>query len=158
MTLHVYSARISYRGPDRFDVTRKSGGEAGAPFAPSWSILKPALEARRKAEAILAERPGWSAEDLYRDKGRDVCAVLERRAAEIERRAWEEYVPKFLAEMARSFDHNFGAWHDLLARERVVLVCYCIDAERCHRALLRRDILPSKGAIDCGEIVARVAA
>lgn len=28
MTLHVYSARISYRGSDRLDVTRKPGNRA----------------------------------------------------------------------------------------------------------------------------------
>ena len=52
MTLTVHTARISSRDPDRFDITRKSGGEAGRPFAPTWSILSPALEATRNAKAM----------------------------------------------------------------------------------------------------------
>ncbi len=48
MTLAVYTARITYAGPDRLDVTRKTGEEgAGLLFAPSWRILRPILTARR---------------------------------------------------------------------------------------------------------------
>ena len=43
MTTRVYTARISYRGTDRLDVTRKSAKADGLPFAPSWAILGPAL-------------------------------------------------------------------------------------------------------------------
>lgn len=39
MTMVVHTARISSRDPDRFDVTRASGGPAGEPFAPSASLL-----------------------------------------------------------------------------------------------------------------------
>lgn len=46
MSLIVYTSRISSRDPDRFDVTRKSGKEDGLAFAPSWAILRPALEVR----------------------------------------------------------------------------------------------------------------
>lgn len=48
MSLDVFTARISSRDPDRFDITRKSGGAAGVIFAPSWAILRPAL-ARMKS-------------------------------------------------------------------------------------------------------------
>jgi uncharacterized protein YeaO (DUF488 family) len=34
--LRIQTARISYGGPDRLDVTRK----AGSPFAPSWELLR----------------------------------------------------------------------------------------------------------------------
>lgn len=44
MTLHVHTARITYAGPDRLDITRKSGDPA---FAPSWAILRPMLDAKR---------------------------------------------------------------------------------------------------------------
>ncbi len=47
-TLEIWTARISTRDPDRFDITRKSGGPAGEPFAPSWKILRPALDARKQ--------------------------------------------------------------------------------------------------------------
>lgn len=45
MTLAVYTARISYAGADRLDVTRKSAGPDGLPFAPSLRILSPMLTA-----------------------------------------------------------------------------------------------------------------
>jgi uncharacterized protein YeaO (DUF488 family) len=41
--LEVWTARISTRDPDRFDVTRKSGTKA---FAPSWRLLNHILEIR----------------------------------------------------------------------------------------------------------------
>lgn len=123
MTLLAYSARISFRDPDRFDITRKSGGKLGAPFAPSWPILRRALDTRR----LDPER------------------------------AWLEYVPAYLVEMRQSFRAQRAAWDALLARGRVVLVCYCTDAEHCHRGILRRRILPALGAVDCGEIAGAVS-
>lgn len=130
MTLKVLSARISYRGADRFDITRKTGGVSGAPFAPSWAILRPALTAR--ALAKQARSP--------------------EEARRIEDRAWAEYMPLFVEEMRASYRAERSHWDALLQRERVVLVCFCADHLRCHRAILRETILPSLGAIDCGEI------
>jgi uncharacterized protein YeaO (DUF488 family) len=46
MTLHVRTARVSYGGPDRLDVTRKTGDDFGLAFAPSWKLLGPVLQAR----------------------------------------------------------------------------------------------------------------
>lgn len=43
----VYTARISYAGTERLDITRKSAGPDGLPFAPSWRILGPMLALRR---------------------------------------------------------------------------------------------------------------
>jgi hypothetical protein len=57
MTLSVYTARISYSGPDRLDVSRKSAGPDGLPFAPSWQILRPMLAVRRAGGDELA---AWS--------------------------------------------------------------------------------------------------
>lgn len=121
MTLHVHTARISYGGADRLDVTRKSGTTV---FAPTWRILNDALAARRRAAA--EHRP------------------------EIEGLAWEAYVPKYVDEMRESYREHRAAWNDLLARETVTLVCYCVDAERCHRRLLA-GILVKLGAVDMGE-------
>lgn len=45
MALQVWTARISSRDSDRFDITRKSGEKA---FAPSWGTLRPVLEARKE--------------------------------------------------------------------------------------------------------------
>lgn len=45
MTLTVYTARISYGGADRLDVTARSGITGlGAEFAPSWALLRPYLK------------------------------------------------------------------------------------------------------------------
>lgn len=132
MTLHVYSARISYRGEDRLDVTRKSGQE-GLFLAPSWKILRPAIAARKRAAALAME-------DAI------VPALAERKVA------WDRYVPAYLEEMRASYRRELAAWNALLARERVVLVCYCVDAEHCHRYLLRTQILPKLGAVDGGEL------
>lgn len=120
MTL-VYSARLSYGGPDRLDVTRASATE-GLFLAPSWAILRPALEAFR---------------------------VLHGPALE---RAWLDYVERYTAEMRASYRKHRDAWHDLTQRERVVLVCFCTDPKRCHRAILREHLLPALGAVDAGEI------
>lgn len=104
MTLAVYTARVSYGGPDRLDVTRKSAGPDGLPFAPSWRILRPALDARRAGG-------DWSA-------------------------AWAEYVGHYLDDMRASYREHRAAWHALLGREEVTLVCYCKDPLFCHRRLL----------------------
>lgn len=53
MTLLVHTARISYAGPDRLDVTRKSGDPT---FAPSRRILGPMLRLRFAGLHVDAER------------------------------------------------------------------------------------------------------
>lgn len=52
--LIVWTAHISTRHPDRFNITRGSGGPAADPFAPSWPLL-------REAKRLLAANPaeGW---------------------------------------------------------------------------------------------------
>jgi uncharacterized protein YeaO (DUF488 family) len=47
VTLSVCTARISYRGTDRLDVSRKGHDPLGVVFAPSWSLIKPLIEQRR---------------------------------------------------------------------------------------------------------------
>jgi len=59
MTLSVYTARVDYAGPDRLDVTRKSAGPEGLPFAPSWAILGPILNARRGGPSYVWPWPGY---------------------------------------------------------------------------------------------------
>lgn len=58
MTLAVYTARITYAGLDRLDITRKSG-EAGLSFAPSWAILRPMIALRRAGGDELAAWPQY---------------------------------------------------------------------------------------------------
>jgi hypothetical protein len=168
MALRVFSARIGRwmkTEPDAIDITRKSARPEWMCFAPSWAILKPALEARRRAEALLEETCGLD--------------PTARSAADSWlAQAWDEYVPLFMAEMRVSYGMtqanpawgndedlavahgtraNRPMWDNLLSRQRVVLCCYCSDAEHCHRTILRRDILTRLGAEDCGEMNLREA-
>lgn len=177
--LIVHSARISYGGPDRLDVTRKSGTD-GLFLAPSWALLQPVLKARKQVR-------DWIARGLH-------------PGDELERRTWATYVDGYLAEMRVSYSEchpckhrsphplytfhscdrcpkdppadwpedwkrawDRGArsrrhlWTPLLARERIVLVCYCTVPEHCHRFLLRTRILPALGAVDGGELLQEAA-
>lgn len=108
----AFTARISSRDPDRLDVTRASGGEAGHPFAPSAALLA----------AGKSGRIGFEAYDLA-----------------------------YTAEMRESYRANRPAWSALLARDRAVLTCYCVDPEACHRSLLA-GILYKLGASRGGEV------
>lgn len=103
--LRVWTARVSWRGEGRLDITRKSG-TAGLFLAPSWAILRPALDARRAG------------------------------GAESNALAWARYVPAYVAEMRASYRTNVEAWKELLAAGERTLVCYCTDAAHCHRRLL----------------------
>ena len=58
MGLHVFSARIDCTDPAVLNITRQSGGAAGAPFAPSWAILTPALDARNRATGMRLRGKG----------------------------------------------------------------------------------------------------
>ena len=118
VSLLVRTCRVYYRGPDRLDVTRMSAKAEGIAFAPSWGILRPALDARR--DGRLDE-------------------------------AWPGYLADYMSEMRRSFREQRAAWDALLARETVTLVCYCVQADRCHRTLLA-GILAKLGATYEGEI------
>lgn len=137
MTLTVYTARVSYGGPERLDITRKSGEGDGLAFAPSWEILRGALDDMRRAESLIAS----AGHDVERREGQN-----------LRRRAWGAYSVAFRAEMRASLKRDRGAWERLLARERVVLVCYCTNADYCHRTILATELLPALGAKYGGEV------
>lgn len=146
MTLHVFTARMSYRGADRLDVTRKSGAGHALAFAPSWAILNPAIELRRVAESLRA------AVQAARASGADDRVESGAIAAErIDAAAWALYVPAFRAEMLTSYRVHRASWDWLLEQCEVTLCCYCSDPARCHRRLLAGTILPKLGAVDGGE-------
>ena len=130
--LHVQTARIDYGGPDRFDITRQTGTD-GLVFAPSWGILGPALKAMKRA------------------RGLRLLGATDRAEA-LEVKVWTAYSVTYLVEMRASYRENRRAWDSLLDRDHVVLVCFCVNAERCHRTMLARDILPKLGAVYIGEI------
>lgn len=129
MTLTVHTARVSYGGPDRLDVTRKSAGPDGIAFAPSWAILRPALESLtfaallRRASTI---QPRPEADSVYYAKVAD----------EIVRTTWALYSEAYTLEMRESYRTQRTSWDALLAREVVTLCCYCVNPVRCHRTLL----------------------
>ncbi len=54
--LEVWTARISTKDPDAFNITRKSGHEA---FAPSWSLLGTVLTIRKQKRVQTLEE--WRA-------------------------------------------------------------------------------------------------
>jgi len=62
----VWTSRITYAGPYRLDVTAKSGTGLGALVAPSWMILRPILERRKRGDhaGVEAAWPGYV--ELYR--------------------------------------------------------------------------------------------
>lgn len=136
MTLQVLTARIGFNDPDVLDITRKSGRE-GLVFAPSWEILRPALRNMKDASEMIGfarnHLDAWNGESL-------------------KRRAWWRYVSEYLSEMRASHRNHRQTWDALLARPRVVLVCYCTDPEHCHRTLLGAAILPRLGAEYVGEL------
>jgi hypothetical protein len=173
--LHVYSAGPSFNGAGSLDITRRGIGgppdPLGIVFAPTEAILRPVLRCREQAKELRRK-----AGDLY-----EVSIELDRiahlaQADRLEADAWAEYVPAYLAEMRVSygvpqsawgtlerlaFDRGVkarrDAWDALLARQRVVLKCFCsLDPlpreQRCHRVILRSIILPKLGAKDMGEI------
>lgn len=65
---------------------------------------------------------------------------------------WLAYVADYTREMRVSYRKTRAAWDMLLGWSRVVLLCMCTDATRCHRTVLGQQILPKLGATYLGEI------
>lgn len=154
MTLTVHTARVSYDGADRLDITRKSAGPDGIAFAPSWAIVKPALMAMKRARSVM---------ELAAIKSRleratfattaEVCGDVQgiRTIALVQMDdIWQLYSAAYLAEMRESYRTQRAAWDALLARSKITLCCYCTDPARCHRTLLA-GILAKLGATVAGE-------
>ena len=116
----LFTAHYHVRDRDRFDITRMGcdrDREAGKPtpgefLAPSWKILKPVLDWRRAFIARCAQ------------EGLDEQAEYFR-----------VYRKQYRAEMLASWQTRRDEWLALLARDRVVLVCFCADPAFCHRTL-----------------------
>ena len=150
MTLIVHTARVSYAGADRLDVTRKSAPPEGIAFAPSWAILRPALDLLSVARSMreAADHAGAAKPDDATLA--ESCLEMTRAAEAIESGAWSLYVEAYRGEMRESYRTQRAAWDALLSRESVTLVCYCTDPARCHRTLLA-GILAKLGATVAGE-------
>ncbi len=166
--LQVFTSSRWVRDPDRFDISRGSGGAAAIPFAPSKALLVPALEARTLA------------------KGQD-----SEHARRIEQAMWAWYAPRYRAEMQISHGAVYQrktwselddlqreawrngvrphpeAWAAELARPRRVYQCWCsldprlpatelLARGHCHRVLLA-GFLTACGAVYGGELTAAKA-
>lgn len=140
MTLAVHTARLSpaLRGrAGALDVTRKSGTPLGKVFAPSWEILRPALDLRSRMKAATM-------------RGLETSDIEAEYLA-----AWERYIVAYTDEMRRSYRRDRRAWDGLLSLSELTLACYCAtDADgvlRCHRVLLA-GMLVKLGATYAGEL------
>lgn len=131
MPLIVHTARMGFRGEDWLDITRKGAKERpepgghrgiGAAFAPSDQLLNEFLRKRKS-------RPEGETD-----------------------REWLDYVDRYIDEMRRSYKANRESWTRLLACDHVVLLCFCVEPQRCHRSVLARDILRKMGAKYMGEL------
>jgi uncharacterized protein YeaO (DUF488 family) len=153
--LHVCTSRLS-RTPidDALDITRKTADDCakrgevslGAFLAPSWPLLKIALDARWKSSELEQRARA----ELSRNN-ESAARRAEQDAADVLKWAWRDYAPQYIEEMRRSFRVNRSEWDALLTRETVTLQCFCTDAEHCHRWILRTIILPKCGALNVGE-------
>lgn len=120
----VYTGHVSTRDPDRFDVTRQHGGEAGAPFAPSWDLLRGFKQVER--EIGIRTDADWRA---YAG----AYTAEMRRSYTTHGEAWQALIqrPRLVA----------------------CCVCARADHQKCHRTVLARDLLPKIGpAVYCGEL------
>ena len=153
MTLRVHTARVSYGGADRLDITRKSAPPEGIAFAPSWAILRPALDAMKRARSVREVAAAKSRLELAALRSPEASAdvqVIRTIALVQEDDIWALYAQAYTLEMRESYRTQRPAWDALLARESVTLVCYCTDPARCHRTVLA-GILAKLGAINEGE-------
>lgn len=97
----LYTARYSYAGSDRLDITRQGNDPRGVLLAPSWDILGPVLQARQRG--LLTDA------------------------------AWQTYRLDYIDEMRSSYART--GWREILASAELTLVCFCPNAERCHRSV-----------------------
>jgi len=123
MTLRLFTARMGIRDPDYLDITRTGNERRGEPGGHRGIGM-----AFAPSGSIL-----WPAK-----RGELTDA---------------QYRVLYTAEMRDSYRRNRAAWDTLLGWERVALLCFCHERERCHRGILA-GILARLGAYDGGEIVA----
>ena len=131
MTLEVHTARLGYRGPDWLDVSLQGNmrrAEAGEPGG------------HRGLGLAFAPSPDL----LY-------PFLSKRKFKGITDADWELYAEAYTAEMRSRYRRWRPVWDTLLAESHVVLLCFCTDANQCHRTVLA-GILAKLGATNSGEI------
>jgi hypothetical protein len=147
---------------------------------PALDAREQANELRKAARQIASAQLqlGEAVEERAERERR--AAELDAQAEAIEEAAFAAYRPQFLAEMrvscgltkntsawtrrpaaerelneaawTRGVRTHPEAWRRLLALGTIVLTCACTREDRCHRGILRAEILPALGAVDGGEI------
>jgi uncharacterized protein YeaO (DUF488 family) len=50
--------------------------------------------------------------------------------------SWGKYSQRYRELMLRSYKHNQRAWHEILEKGILTLLCYCRAGDHCHRYLL----------------------
>lgn len=161
MPLVVYTSTYRCSDPDRFDITRvgalraaKSGKPfPGEAFAPSNDLLWPAKNLSEVADALLvSDHEALAAQlSIVMDEVYAICYAAEMRVSA----GMPEHKWSALEKLARTRGviPRPGAWRDLLAKERVVAVCFCNEPHKCHRGLLAQ-FLVKMGATYAGELAA----
>jgi hypothetical protein len=127
MPLQVFTGHILTRDKDKLDVTRMG----------TW------LARKRADEPALPSPPG----EIFAPS----WELL--RAMKAGRLSWETFTERYHAEMRASYRMHRASWKTFLARERIVICCYCPPPPlRCHRVLLEA-IFVKLGAEAHGELI-----
>ena len=125
--LLFYTSRVDYDGEDRLDISRETGCRLGIHFAPSWSILKPALALRDAGRETEESWQQYAA--AYRSEMRALYAQ--------QRDVWQKLLARRRAVLC--------CYCNLAAHPG-----------RCHRLLLA-EYLKKLGAVYLGELAERTA-
>lgn len=135
MTLQVFSARMGYKADsDWLDITLQGN--------------------LRRLEKEPEPAGGHRGIGLWFAPSPDILYpyLSKRRFGRETDRDWLQYVADYTREMRQSYVKARPAWDLLLSWGRVVCLCMCTDATRCHRTILAQSILPKLGATYGGEI------
>lgn len=125
MTLQIWTARVSYSGEDRLDITAKSASPGvGHALAPTVALLK-------------LYHPAWGGKPDWEAYSEQYLYSLGARE-----RSWVQ------APIGHVSFRLLIA--ELLTRESVTLCCYCPKPEECHRTLAAK-WLAERGGIYMGE-------
>lgn len=119
----IYTARYSYRGPDRVDTTRyhKGADTWGIAFAPPRWLL----DVAKGYAGALARLPRGVEPPPDDDAGR-----------------WDWYAQHYRAAMLAGYGTRStpgphrAAWERLLSMPEATVVCFCGARDGCHRGLL----------------------
>jgi uncharacterized protein YeaO (DUF488 family) len=71
------------------------------------------------------------------------------RSGDLTERRWTAFTKRYRSEMARPVPKRLISLLAALSRQsRFSIGCYCEDAKRCHRSILRRLLLEAGGSVE----------